>query len=196
MRGPAERAQDSAQGSPAPSGLTFDAVYEAQLEFVWAAVHRLGVSPADTDDVVQEIFLVVHRRLAEFEARSGLRTWLFKILIHVVRHHWRSHRRKPGNWALDDAATLDLLPSDHERGPAALVEKSQSLRILDGLLGQLDQEKREVFVLAELEELTAAQIADVLDINVNTASSRLRAARQRFAEAVQRFEARAARRQP
>jgi RNA polymerase sigma-70 factor (ECF subfamily) len=174
----------------------FDAAYESQVDFVWRAVRRMGVRPADMDDVVQEVFFIVHRRLAEFEGRAQLTTWVFKILVHVVRHYWRTHRRKPGDRVAEDSAEIQTLAADHESGPAATLERIEALRVVDRLLAELDEDKREVFVLAEIEQMTAAQIAEIVEANVNTVASRLRAARQEFEKALLRFRARELRRQP
>src|SRR4051794_16597314 len=73
---------------------TFEEVYEEHFSFVWRAARRLGAPAAAVDDVVQEVFLVVHRRLPEFAGRSSLKTWLFAIVLRVVRDHRRSLRRK------------------------------------------------------------------------------------------------------
>src|SRR6185436_19202677 len=70
--------------------LVFEEVYEQNVTFVWRSARRLGVADAAIDDVVQEIFVVVHRRLREFEGRSSLKTWLFAIVLRVVRDHRRS----------------------------------------------------------------------------------------------------------
>jgi RNA polymerase sigma-70 factor (ECF subfamily) len=131
----------------------------------------------------------VHRRLAEFEGRAQLKTWVFKILLHVVRHYWRTHQRKPGDRAGEDATLLKTLPADHESGPAASLERVEALRILDRLLATLDEDKREVFVLAEIEQMTAVEIAEIVEANANTVASRLRAARQDFEKALARFRA-------
>jgi RNA polymerase sigma-70 factor (ECF subfamily) len=155
----------------------------------------MGVRPADTDDVVQEVFFVVHRRLAEFEGRAQLKTWVFKILVHVVRHYWRTHQRKPGDHAAGDLAEMQTLAADHEDSPAAKLERVEALSVLDGLLARLDEDKREVFVLAEIEQMSAAEIAEIVEANVNTVSSRLRAARQEFEKALLRYRAQELRRQ-
>jgi RNA polymerase sigma-70 factor (ECF subfamily) len=183
------------ESAAAPTGmigavLDFDAVYEEQVEFVWRAVRRMGVRPADADDVVQDVFVIVHRRLAEFEGRAQVKTWVFKILLHVVRHYWRTHQRKPGDRAGEDVTEMQTLMADHEKGPSASLERVEALRILDRLLATLDDDKREVFVLAEIEQMTAAEIADIVDANANTVASRLRAARQDFEKALARFRAR------
>jgi RNA polymerase sigma-70 factor, ECF subfamily len=168
--------------------LDFDSIYEQNLKYIWRAARRLGVDPADSDDVVQEVFVVAHRRLPEFEGRAEVRTWLYKILVRVVRHYFRSQQRKPGH---RPAATLDELDAlrDHRGGgPAEAVERAEAVRVLDALLARLDAEKREVFVLAEIEQLSSVAIAEILGENVNTIYSRLRAARQEFERAVARFQ--------
>ena len=195
MRSPAGNAVETAPLPGCACVPDFDAVYETHLDFVWRTVRRMGVRPADTDDVVQEVFFVVHRRLADFEGRAQLKTWVFKILMHGVRHYWRTHQRKPGDQATEDPAEVQTLAADHENGPAATLERVEALRVLDGLLARLDEDKREVFVLAEIEQMTAAEIAEIVEANVNTVSSRLRAARQEFEKALLRFRAQELRRQ-
>jgi RNA polymerase sigma-70 factor (ECF subfamily) len=170
----------------------FDAVYEEQVDFVWRTARRMGVRPADVDDVVQEVFVIVHRRLAEFAGQAQVKTWVFKILVHLVRHYWRSHQRKPGDWATQ--VPTENLPTEHD--PTLGLQRVEALRILDRLLAHLDEDKREVFVLAEVEQMSALQIAEIVEANVNTVSSRLRAARQEFEKALKRFRAQEQRRQP
>ena len=196
MRSPAGNAVETAPLPGCACVPDFDAVYETHLDFVWRTVRRMGVRPADTDDVVQEVFFVVHRRLAEFEGRAQLKTWVFKILVHVVRHYWRAHQRRPGDRAAEDPAEIHTLAADHEDSPTAMLERVEALHILDRLLAELDEDKREVFVLAEIEQMTAAEIAEIVEANANTVSSRLRAARQEFEKALLRFRAQELRRQP
>ncbi len=185
----AERTSASAStGQPQESGaLDFAAVYEANFTFVWRAARRLGVQPADTDDVVQEVFVVAHRKLAGFEGRAQVKTWLFKILLHVVRHYLRTQQRKPAHRQMAGEELDQLLDRDG-MGPGEAAERAEAVRLLDRLLGQLDADKREVFVLAEIEQLSCVEIADVLAANVNTVYSRLRAARQEFERAVARLQ--------
>jgi RNA polymerase sigma-70 factor (ECF subfamily) len=173
--------------------LDFDAVYEAHVDFAWRAARRMGLGAADAEDVVQEAFVVVHRRLAEFEGRADIKTWVFKILLHLVRHHFRTHLRRPGDRAADDPSSVQELVTDHD--PAAALERSEAVDVLDRLLGQLDDDKREVLVLTEIEQMTLAQIAEVTGANPNTVASRLRAARQEFEKLLSRFQAREQRRQ-
>lgn len=196
MNSPTGNLLESTAPSNCASVPDFDTVYEAQVDFVWRAVRRMGVHAADTDDVVQEVFVIVHRRLGEFEGRAQLKTWVFRILVHVVRHYWRTHQRRPGDRAAEDPAAIHALVADREDSPLARLERAEAVRILDRLLAELDEDKREVFVLAEIEQMTAIEIAEIVEANANTVSSRLRAARQEFEKALLRFRAQELRRQP
>lgn len=180
----------SASGSDDIPDPDFETVYESMVEYVWNAVCRMGVSRSDADDVVQEVFVIVYRRLGEFEGRAHLKTWVFKIMVHVVQHHFRARTRKPGDRATEKGTEIQALVASHEKGPAGQLERVEARRVLDRLLSQLDDTKRMVFVLAEIEQMTLAQIADVMEANANTVASRLRAARRDFEKALSRFRAR------
>jgi RNA polymerase sigma-70 factor (ECF subfamily) len=168
---------------PAES-LDLPAVYEAQFDFVWRSARRLGVTRAALDDVVQEVFLIVHRKLAGFERRSSLRSWLFAITRRVVRDHRRSQRRRPTEAIADDAGDAGAIAPDER------TLLNEQARLLHALLQTLDDDKREAFVLAELERMSGPEIADALQLNLNTAYARVRAARLAFEDALARHEAR------
>lgn len=170
--------------------LDFDKVYDDMVEYVWNSVCRMGVRGSDVDDVVQEVFVIVFRRLSEFEGRARLKTWIFEIMVHVVQHHFRTRARKPGDRATQKGTEIESLVASQDRGPARALERIEGLRVLDRLLLELDDAKRVVFVLAEIEQMTLAEIAEVLDANVNTVSTRLRAARRDFERALSRFQTR------
>jgi len=183
------RSATPAEAPPAssPGGADFDSVYDDNFTYIWRAARRLGVPSADTDDVVQEVFVVAHRKLPGFEGRAQVKTWLFKILLHVVRHYVRTQARKPGHRPASLAAEVEDPRDGRADGPAEAVERADAVRVLDGILACLGAEKREVFVLAEIEQLSVVEIAQVLGANLNTIYSRLRAARQEFERAVARF---------
>jgi len=115
------------------AGPGFDAIYEENLTYIWRAARRLGIDPADTDDVVQEVFLVAHRRLPEFEGRAQVKTWLFKILVRVVRHYFRTQKRKPGHRPSEAPHEIDGLHAPSASSPAEAAERAEAVRILDGL---------------------------------------------------------------
>lgn len=171
--------------------LVFEDVYERCFDFVWRNVRRLGIQDAFVDDVVQEVFLVVHRRLAEFEQRSSLKTWLFGIMIRVARDHRRALRRKsPHARSAGASVDADTVADEHTASPHEAANRTQEVRLLYKLLDELEDDKRAVFVLAELEQMSVPAIAELLGANVNTVYARLRAARQDFEQAVTREKAR------
>lgn len=171
--------------------LPFEDLYKEHFAFVWRNVRRLGVPEALVDDAVQEVFLVIHRRLAEFEGRSSLRTWIFGIVARVASRHRRTSRRKDPDGHLGRCRVdADGVPDDAAADPYDHTERSQGARLLHRMLDALDDKKRAVLILAELEQMSAPEIAEALGINVNTASARLRAARQELNQAVAREKAR------
>lgn len=168
----------------------FDAIYESMVDYVWNVVCRMGVPHSDAEDVVQEVFVTVYRRLGEFEGRAQLKTWVFSIAVHLVQHYFRTHARKPGDRASAKGTEIQALVDQREDGPANQVERRERYDALDRVLGQLDEGKRLVFVLAELEQLTLVEIGEVVGANPNTVATRLRAARQAFEKALARFQTR------
>ncbi|WP_437725047.1 RNA polymerase sigma factor [Sorangium sp. So ce861] len=168
-----------------------EALYDEHFAFVWRSLRRLGVADAAVDDAVQDVFLVVHRRLAEFEGRSSMKTWLFGIVLRVARAQRRNAlRRGASELAVEAPEDPEAVAGPEADQPDARTEQAEAVRIFYELLDELDEEKREVFVLAELEQMTAPAIAEVAGINVNTVYSRLRAARHDFEQAVLRHRAR------
>lgn len=169
--------------------LDFDEVYREHFAFVWRSAKRLGVRDASIDDVVQEVFVIVHRRLRDFEGRSALTTWLFGITLRVVRDHKRSAARRPSGEGPSGPIDPDSLRTSSP-GPSDSMEKAEAVRLLHTLLDEMDDERREVFVMAELEQMPMPEIAVVVGANVNTCYARLRAARQAFEASLARHRAR------
>jgi RNA polymerase sigma-70 factor (ECF subfamily) len=162
----------------------FEAIFQQYFAFVWSSTKRLGVSSAATDDVVQEIFMVIHAKLHTLRQPQSLRSWIYGIVRRTVSDHHRSQRtRTAAGAALAEEAEI-LRPASPT--PEDLSGHNDQVKLLWSLLDTLDPVKREVFVLAELEEMTAPEIAEALDIPLNTAYSRLRAARQAFEESLSR----------
>jgi RNA polymerase sigma-70 factor, ECF subfamily len=164
--------------------LDFDAVYEEHFDLVWRTLRRYGVPEASIDDAIQDAFLVVHARLASFEGRSSLRTWMFGVARRVARDHRPSARAEAMG-----SVTLDALPDVASKSPLATLEAIERARLLESLLASLAPEKREAFVLVELEQMTILEVGHALGVNSNTISSRVRAARQELEQALARREA-------
>jgi RNA polymerase sigma-70 factor (ECF subfamily) len=170
-------------------GIVFADVYRDYFGFAWRSARALGTSPAALDDVVQEIFVVVHQRLTSFEGRSTLRTWLSGIVLNVVRHHRRGVARKsPHELSREEVEDPDRLATS-ERDPYQAAALTEGTRLVERILAMLDDEKREVLVLAEFEELTVPEIAEALGLKLNTTYSRLRLAREQFEKALARHRA-------
>jgi RNA polymerase sigma-70 factor (ECF subfamily) len=166
---------------------SFRQVYDEHFRFVWRSLRRLGVRESDVADVTQEVFVVVHRKLAEFEGRSKMTTWLFAICMRVARDHRRSAvvRREV---ATSDASIDQREDSKVDVG--AELERRQQRELLERILDEMPEEQRIVFSLFELEGLPGHEIAELLDVPTGTVHSRLRLAREGFRRAVSRYEAR------
>ena len=169
----ARPARAETAGSRAALG-PFEEVYEEHFDFVWRAVRRLGVPEASVDDAVQDVFVVVHRRLPEWEGRAQITTWLFAIARNVAQ----AHRRKDGR-----TDPLDEEPAGAADTFAAF-SRAQAAATVMAILDTMDEDKRTVFALVELEQLSVPEVARMLDLNLNTAYSRLRLARHAFELAV------------
>jgi len=180
MSSEAQRAAKPRRERSSAQGVTlaqrYSELYEQHFDFVWRSARYLGEPPASLDDAVQDVFLVAYRRFQDFEARSSPRTWLFAITLRVVSDHRRSRRRKTR--LVDSVKRMFTgtvpTPFDH----TAHAERG---RALTTALDALSEEQRAVFVMSDLEELSAPEIASVLDVNLNTVYSRLRSARREVA---------------
>lgn len=173
---------------PRAAPVSFAHAYDELFPFVWRVARRLGVAESALDDVCQDTFVVVHRRLGEFEGRSSLKTWVYGILHHVVSTHRRTQARKSPAHRADASIDLEALASLGPT-PQQAASDAQGARIAHALLAQLDDDKRSVFVLVELEGLSVPEIAEATGTNLNTIYARLRAARIEFSAAVARFHA-------
>jgi RNA polymerase sigma-70 factor, ECF subfamily len=182
---------ESASGSPVAAPQAFAQLYAEHFAFVWRSARRLGVPLSAVDDVVQDVFLVAHRKLAEFEGRSSHRTWLFGIARKVARDY------RPKAHGARQARDLDAdaLPTA-DSGPLVLAQQAESARLLQAMLDELEEDRRAAFILVDLEELSVPEAAAALAVNVNTLYSRVRAARQDLSEALLRRRAQNERREP
>jgi RNA polymerase sigma-70 factor, ECF subfamily len=186
-----------ASSAGAPELPPFDVLYAEHFDFVWRTARRLGLPEAAAEDCVQDTFIVLHRRLADYDGTTPLKRWILGMTVRVAADHRRRWKRKEAPCVPHASdSNGDLLLASASPTPSADLETAESLRLLDAILGELDEDKREVLVLSELEEMTAPEIAAVLGVNVNTIYGRLRAARSDFEAAYTRHRARTARRTP
>lgn len=152
---------------------SFEDIYRQHYAAVWRSARRLGVGEGELDDLVQEVFVIAHRKLPQFEGRSTIGTWLFGITYRVVRDLRRSAAARARREAL---ATGGRPPTEPDRR----LSRVQAATILDELLATLEDEQREVLVMAEIMHMTAPQIAELTEAKLNTVYSRLRLARRAF----------------
>jgi RNA polymerase sigma-70 factor, ECF subfamily len=173
--GPGDEAGTGAAEAPAAARPPpFEAVYGEHFDFVWRSVQRLGAPPDAVADLVQEVFLIVHRALPSFEGRSSLKSWLFGVVVNVVRRARRgAQRRRHAMPEPNPPADPDALADANRPGPADSAERAEAVRVLYGLLDELDDGQREAFVMAELEHMTAPEIGEALGLNVHTVYSSL-----------------------
>lgn len=173
-------------GPPRSARSTFDELYDAHVDLLWRNARRLGVGDDAVDDVLQQVFLVVHRRLHEVTMTGSVKAWLFGVLLHVVRDHKRSLRRKSPHrfFAVTDPETL---PDERNRQPDESLARVEAAALVQRWLEALDDDKREVFILAELEQLSAREIGEATGTNPSTVYSRLRAARIELEAAAERY---------
>ncbi len=162
----------------APPVPTFAQVYAAHSTFVWRSLRRLGVPAADVEDAAQETFVVIHRRLAEFEHRSSVKTWVFGICLRVASD-WRKRAHLKRETTFDEAPVQRTQSGDL---PTAAIARRQARQKLDRALDALDEDKRAVFVLFELEQLPMQEVADTVGCPAQTAYARLYAARKIIAQ--------------
>jgi RNA polymerase sigma-70 factor, ECF subfamily len=153
------------------------------FDFVWRLLCRLGVPRPDVDDAAQQVFIAASQRLADIP-KDNERTFLYGTALRVAATLRRNSRRRqrvmePGS---ADAPSPDPTPYEE-------LERRRALAFLDEVLQELDDPLREVFVLCEIEELSAPQVAAIASIPVGTVASRLRRARQAFKDQVRRLQA-------
>ena len=160
---------------------SFAEIYEEYFAFVWRSLRALGVSQSSLDDASQDVFVVVHRRLADFEGRSSLKTWLFGIACRVAANHRRSRQRTS-----HDELSSELVSDDPD--PHRQAQQSEAARFVQVFLGTLSEAARAAFTACVLEQMTVPEAAEALGVNVNTMYTRVRAVRAQFAAAIEAAE--------
>ena len=176
-----------ATGDGLPAAPGFTDIYEAWFHHVARWVHAFGAPPGDIEDIAQEVFLVVRRRLGAFDGRN-LAGWLYRIAQLTVRdcnrRAWVRHL-----FSRDRDLDLDELPHV-QQGPAASLEKKQERQLLARVLARISEKRRMTFVLFEIEGYTCEEIARIQDIPIGTVWTRLHHARKDFLALVAELRAR------
>ena len=177
---------DSRRSAVSSAVRSFQSVYHQYFDFVWSSARRLGVDSEAMDDLVQDVFIVIHAKLDTLERPEALRSWIYSVVRRTASTYRRAKRvRGPAT----EADFMRYVPS-LDPTPLEQTETNAELRLLASLLDELEEPKREIFGLIELDGLTVPEAAEALEIPLNTAYSRLRAARLAFEAALARHEAR------
>jgi RNA polymerase sigma-70 factor (ECF subfamily) len=164
-----------ARVSPPAPELSFAEIFRQHARYLWRALLGLGVRASDVDDVCQEVLLIVHRRLPDFDGRA-LRSWLYAICLRVASEYRRSARVRR------EIVVAELPEAHTEESQLDAVFTNELCEHLLSSLDQLDQDKRAAFVLYEIEELSLREVAEAMDCPLQTAYSRLQAARAQVRE--------------
>jgi RNA polymerase sigma-70 factor, ECF subfamily len=175
-------ARDTRGAQAAPPTEDFREFFREHHAFVWRSARRLGAPTHTLDDVVQDVFLAVHRQHDRFERRASTKTWLFGITTNTVKMHRRREARRQRR--VEAAGGLVVAGPRHDEA-----ERHAAVDLLDRLVRKLPPEQRDVFVLIELEDVDAKEVARAFDLSVNTVHSRLRLARKRLQVEVKRMKA-------
>jgi len=157
------------------------AVYRQHFRFAWRLCRSLGVSTADVDDVVHDVFMVVRKRLADRDPEIPIRAWLGRVVRNLVMHHHRSVARRDARQRRGPEPRADRMPDEH-------VEVREAAALLERFLERLEPNKREVFVLMEVEGMSAPEVSVIVGAKTATTYTRLRAARREFAAYVASLE--------
>lgn len=163
------RLKVSAAASEGP--LTFAAAFESYAPFTWNVLALLGVARADIPDVCQEVFLVLHRRWSDIDVDRSLKSWLYAVCVRKVAEYRRHQRARP------EVVSAEPPEVSVDTAAEEVLDRKRAGRLLAWALDQLDDDRRAVFVLYELQELSLAEVAATIGCPLQTAYSRLRAAR-------------------
>lgn len=163
------------------SAQSFNAIYVQEFPFVWRSLRCLGVRDGELDDAAQEVFVTVHRRLSTFRGDSAIRTWLFGIVRNVAFKHRRRLARKPTTGQAPPTEAPQPGP-----GPLERAQDREAAAFVQRFLGRLNDKKRDIFILAVMEEMNITEVAAALSIPLNTAYTRMRSVRADFQKALAR----------
>lgn len=165
---------------------SFAELYSEHAPFVWRTMRRLGVRPADVEDTCQEVFVVVFSKLDQFQGGS-MRAWLFAIAARVASdYRKRAFVRREATG--DDVPEISV-----PEGQTTAIERSEAAALLDDILARLDDDKRAVFILFELEQMPMQEVAHAVECPLQTAYTRLHAARTQVHQAIERWRKKGAR---
>ncbi|MDD2702813.1 MAG: RNA polymerase sigma factor [Candidatus Omnitrophica bacterium] len=154
---------------------SFEAVYKSLSGFVYNVAFRVVNNRQDAEEVTQEVFLTMYRRLKDFRFESSFKTWVYRITVnHAINYGRKASRGKNRSFEYDDEMQVTVTPGVVE----AEIEKEYVNTVVEKLLGAISPEQKACMVLRGMEGLSYKQIAEILEVNINTVRTRLRRARE------------------
>lgn len=161
---------------PEPASPDIEQVYRAYVGYVFRLIQRFGIGRDEVEDATQEVFIIVHRRLPEFDpGRGAMKTWLFAIARGVAANRRRGQARRLRVVVGGEACDRDARPS-----PEQQMRQRETLERVGHFLTTLPPHQREVFELVDIEGMRGPEVSETLGVNINTIYTRLRLARQAF----------------
>jgi len=152
--------------------------YEREFDYLCQALRRLGVADAEVEDLAQEVFLVLLRNWADYDASRPIRPYLFGIAFRIASNHRRRIKELP-------SASVDL--EDFSPWPDQALQAKQARAFVRRALAEVPLPRRAVLLMHHLDDVSMHDIASTLSIPLFTAYSRLRKARKEFERAVRRL---------
>lgn len=172
-----------------PEALDPCRLFDSHLAFVWRNLRRLGVADSAIEDAAQDVFLVVYRRWDTWQSeRSSVETWLFGIVLRVAQNHRRAQRRRMA-WLLPGKDGLAQEMPSLADGPAEILAQREAAQMFERALAPLAEDRRAIFLMIDVEQMSVPQAAAELGINLNTAYWRLRKARMAFRQSLAKLHA-------
>ncbi len=175
---PASEADQLVARCQSGEAVAFRELFRAHRADVARLVHRMLGPTSDLEDVIQEVFLQVHKSIKDFRGQSRFSTWLYRVTVNVVLMHRRAQRSRPTFVEQPES----LVPSDVAPLPDEQVARRARIVAFNRLLDRLTEKKRTVFVLHELEGMPPVEIAKIVEAPVLTVRTRLFYARRELAE--------------
>jgi RNA polymerase sigma-70 factor (ECF subfamily) len=150
----------------------FRALVREHSPYVWRVLRSLGVPDSELPDVAQETFITIYRQLPGFEGRSSVRTWVYGVALRVASdYRGKAYRRR--ECTAPELPEMSAAATQH-----GAVERREAWELVATLLTTLDEDRRRVFVLYELEQLPLREVARILDCPISTVHARLQSARE------------------
>ena len=162
--------------------LEFQTLYRAEFHYVFHSLRRLGVVERDLEDVTHDVMVTVHRRLPDYDRSRPLRPWLWGIVYRIALDQKQLSRHR------HELLGVSVEPHDRARNPHQRLEQEQARELVLQALATIEMDQRAVLIMHDLDGHGMPEIAEALQVPLNTAYSRLRLGRKRFESAIRAID--------